>query len=156
MIIRPFDYEKDKEAAGRIWREVGWIEKDKDKSIEYALSACDGMVAEIAGQAECIVVTLPGTVRYIEQDLRFCCLTGVTTSRIARKQGLAGKLAARAVANGAAAGALVSGLGMFEQGFYNQLGFGTGGYEIWVTFDPAQLTVDAHPRIPRRCWHPRR
>ncbi len=36
-------------------------------------------------------------------------------------------------------GAELAGLGMFEQGFYNKLGFGTLAYENWVSFDPANL-----------------
>jgi hypothetical protein len=74
----------------------------------------------------------------------------VTTSRIARKQGLAKRLTAQAVAIDAAEGALVAGLGMFEQGYYNQIGFGTGGYEHWVGFDPAAVQVKRKARIPRR------
>jgi hypothetical protein len=54
------------------------------------------------------------------------------------------------LAEDAAEGALVAGLGMFEQGFYNQLGFGTGSYDHWVSFDPAQLTVALQPRVPTR------
>jgi hypothetical protein len=45
---------------------------------------------------------------------------------------------------------LLGGLEMFEQGYYNQLGFGTGGYEHWVRFDPARLRVEVVARIPRR------
>ena len=78
------------------------------------------------------------------------CVTGVTTSRVARRRGLARRLAARAIAVDAAEGALVASLGMFEQGYYNRLGFGTGGYEHWVSFDPARLNVDVRPRVPRR------
>jgi len=39
---------------------------------------------------------------------------------------------------------------MFEQGFYNQLGFGTGSYEHWVSFDPARLRIPIEARVPRR------
>ena len=65
-------------------------------------------------------------MRYLDETLPFSCITGVTTSRVARKLGLAGKLTAVAVAHEAADGAAVVGLGMFEQGFYNRLGFGNG------------------------------
>jgi len=90
------------------------------------------------------------TMRYLSEELPFSAITGVTTSRIARKRRLARRLTAKAVALDAAAGALVAGLGIFEQGYYNQLGFGSGGYEHWIAFDPAGLAVSAKARIPRR------
>ena len=39
---------------------------------------------------------------------------------------------------------------MFEQGYYNQLGFGTMPYNNLVTFDPATLMVSNKPSIPQR------
>jgi predicted acetyltransferase len=74
----------------------------------------------------------------------------VTTSRIARKTGFAKRLTAASLANAAESGAAVSALGMFEQGFYDKLGFGTGGYEQIAVFDPASLTVTNGFRPPKR------
>ncbi len=91
-----------------------------------------------------------GTLRYIDEELSFSCVSAVATSRITRKQGLAGRLTVTAIAEDVEEGALVSGLGMFEKGYYDRLGFGTGSYEHWVTFTPSQLNVDVKPRIPRR------
>ena len=42
-----------------------------------------------------------------------------------------------------AEGALVAGLGMFDQGYYDKLGFGSGAYSHRVAFDPARLSVKA-------------
>ncbi|MEE2992431.1 MAG: hypothetical protein VX603_04565 [Gemmatimonadota bacterium] len=39
-------------------------------------------------------------------------------------------------------GAEICVLSMFEQGFYDRLGFGTGPYEHKVRFDPAELMID--------------
>ena len=41
---------------------------------------------------------------------------------------------------------------MFEQGFYDRLGFGTGGYEHLVALDPSQLRFPrpGRSRVPRR------
>ncbi|MCX6377470.1 MAG: hypothetical protein NTU88_15780, partial [Armatimonadetes bacterium] len=108
------------------------------------------LVDDIEDSAECAVVMLPGTIRYLEEDIALSVVGAVTTSRIARKQGLAGRLTAAAIARDAADGALVSGLGMFEQGYYDRLGFGTGSYVHGVSFDPADLLVDVKPRVPRR------
>ncbi len=150
MIIRDFDTERDKEAVYRIWREVGWLEKGKEAQMDCGLYAGTALVAEVNGEAECLVLSTPGTIRYLEEDLSLDAVTGVTTSYVARKQGLAGRVLARSIATRAKEGMLVSGLGMFDQGYYNQLGFGTGGYEHHLRFDPAQLTVSTKARIPRR------
>lgn len=150
MTFRNYDPERDRPAVHRIWKEVGWGEHSSDEDRERFIECGRGMVAELNGEAECHVCTCPGTIRYLEEDLPFSCVTGVTTSRIARKQGFAKRLLAQLLAVDAAEGALVAGLGMFEQGFYNQLGFGTGGYEHWVSFDPARLNVSVTPRVPRR------
>jgi hypothetical protein len=150
MIFRNYDPDRDKEAVRRIWFEIGWIDKEKTEVLDLFVESGRAMVAEIHGEAECLVTTTPGTIRYLEQDMPLCAVTGVSTSRVARKQGLASRLTARMVAEDAAEGALVAGLGMFEQGFYNQLGFGTGGYEHWVGYDPARLNVGVKARVPRR------
>jgi hypothetical protein len=69
---------------------------------------------------------------------------------VARKRGLASRLTALAVAADAADGALVSGMGVFDHGYYDRLGFGTGGYEYRVALDPADINVDVEPRVPCR------
>lgn len=150
MIIRPYDHDADKDAVHRIWREVGWLDKGEEEAMDFIVAAGRAIVAELNGSAECLVITAPGAMRYLDSDLLFCGVTGVTTSHVARKQGLASRTAAHAIAMNVADGALVAGLGMFDQGFYNHLGFGTGGYEMWFRFDPARLNVTAKHRAPRR------
>ncbi len=150
MTYRAYDAERDKTAAHRIWRETGWIEEGQEEAMDTFLQAGRAMVAEVDGEAECLVASAPGEMRYLEETLPFAAVTAVTTSRVARKQGYARELTARVLAADAADGALVAGLGMFEQGFYNQLGFGTGSYEHWVGFDPARLRLGVEPRVPRR------
>ncbi len=151
MSLREYDLGKDKEAVHRIWGETGWIEEKKDdEAMDIFLEGSRNMVAEVNGEAECLVNTNSGTIRYLNEDLPLSGITGVTTSRVARKLGLASRLTAHAVARDAANGAAVSLLGMFEQGYYNQLGFGNGSYEHWCAFDPAQLKVSLKPRVPRR------
>ncbi len=150
MTFRHYDHDRDREAAQRIWRETGWLPDDKTDAMDIALQSCCGHVAEIEGEAECLVLTSPGTIRYLAEDLPFGCVTAVTTSRIARKQGFAGKLTARAIAEDVANGAIVSALGMFEQGYYDRLGFGSGPYVHRIGFHPARLRVAGATRPPRR------
>lgn len=150
MIWRNYEPERDRAAVLRIWHETGWIPPGKEEMAGIALSCGRPLVAELDGAAECMVHTAPGTMRYLDQELPFSGVTAVATSRIARQQGLAGRLTALAVALDAAEGALVSGLGMFEQGFYDRLGFGTGPYEHFIAFDPTHLQVPDKARVPRR------
>jgi predicted acetyltransferase len=153
MEFRVYDAERDREAAHRIWREIGWLEAGKaeqEEAMDLLVGCGRALVADVAGEAECLVLTAPGHIRYGEEDLRFACVTAVTTSRVARKRGLAGRLTAEAVAAEAAQGAVVAGLGTFEQGYYDRLGFGTGGYEYRLSFDPAWLAVGVEARPPKR------
>lgn len=151
MNYRPYESDRDKHHAMRIWQEVNWLHGDRADELDKFIVACGGgWVAEVNGEAECLVLKSPGDLRYLDATLPFSCITGVTTSRVARKLGLAGRLTAVAVAHEALAGAAVVGLCMFEQGYYNRLGFGTGTYEHTLTFNPGTLLVDVPFRIPER------
>ena len=147
-----YNKEKHFESTKRVWLEVGWYSPGENFEQLMEVRALRGAahVAEINGDVECMVLTAPGTIRYLDEELPFSGVMAVVTSRIARKQGIAGRLAARAIAIDAAEGALVTGLGIFDQGFYDLFGFGTGGYEHFVSFDPAQLDIPVKARIPRR------
>lgn len=151
MNYRVFDPEKDKDAVHRIWRETGWIDSEEsEQALGTFLSGARALVADIDGEAECIVASLRGDIRYLDEELPLSIVAAVSTSRIARKQGFAGRMTAQLIALDAVEGAAVSALGMFEQGFYNRVGFGTGGYEHIVRFDPATLRVPSLKRPPKR------
>jgi len=147
---REYDHSRDQDAVHRIWREIGWLGKDKTEILDTILGSCRAVVAEVNGEAECLVNSAAGVLRYLDTDLPFAGCNGVATSRVARRQGLAKGALARLVAADVADGALVVGLGMFDQGFYDQLGYGTGGYEHTLHFDPAALNVEVRARPPRR------
>ncbi len=136
----------------RIWREVGWLTggKHEEEALKSLLDGVRTWVGELAGSVESVVSVASGSLRYLDEDIPFAGIAGVTTSRIARRRGLATKLVAHAISQIAAEGAAMCGLGMFDQGYYDRFGFGTGTYEHSFTFDPAALTVDSVPRIPIR------
>ena len=92
----------------------------------------------------------PGLIRYQDSDLPLSVVAAVTTSLIGRKKGFASRLTAQLLADAAGDGAAVSVLGMFEQGFYDLLGFGSGSYEHHLTFDPSSLQIDVPYRTPVR------
>lgn len=144
--IRPYDRDRDLDAVDRIWREVGWLDEDEHKqSLQVFLDGSNVEVGLLDGDPECSVVWTPGSIRYQDTDLGLCAVTAVTTSRIGRKQGFATTMTARAIRAGAEAGAAVAALGIFDQGFYDRLGFGTGPYELRVNLDPASLALDHVP-----------
>lgn len=149
--VRPYR-EDDFDAVVRIWREVGWIEDNETQreGLQWFLSVGHAEVAVIDGEAECCVHWADGGMRDQHRDLPMAGITAVTTSHIGRIQGLATRLTARAVAAGAEAGAAVAALGMFDQGFYDRLGFGTGTYDHVVVVDPATLKVPKPTRPPVR------
>lgn len=150
MNIRPYNPKTDREAVIRIWKEIGWLEKEREEGLDCFLASSRAYVAEVEGSAESLVTAIPGTMRYLHRELSLAAIGAVTTSRIARQQGFAKYLTAKALAHEVSEGAVVSVLGMFEQGFYNRIGYGTGSYEHWVSFDPNYLKISFKPRIPKR------
>lgn len=153
MIYRPYNPKTDKAAAHRIWREIGWIDyddKDDEKYLNTFLSSSEVLVAEINGEAECLVASTPGSIKHLETELSLNIIAAVTTSHIARKQGFASRLTAKLIANAAESGALTSALGMFEQGYYSRLGFGTGPYEHIVSFEPSRIKTSVVAGVPSR------
>ena len=150
MLIRDYDPERDFDAVVRVHKEVGWLPEGKAEAFRRCIGCGRALVAEVNGEAECLVTTATGTIRYLDEELPFATATGVAVGRTARKRGVGSRTTARAIAADAAAGAIVHGVWIFDQGFYSRLGYGNGAYEHIVDFDPHQLTVDARPRVPRR------
>jgi hypothetical protein len=152
MDWRFYDSARDKAAAHRIWTEVGWLNDAVTlDQLDRFITGCGyGFVCELNGEAECLVLTTKGDLRYLRETLPLACVTGVTTSRIARKQKFAGRLTATAIATEAAEGAAVASLGIFDQGYYNKLGFGNGSYDRLVKFATGDLNMEMTPRVPLR------
>ena len=150
--LRNYVPEQDYETAVRIWKESGWIEEEKQQeTLKIILQGAQGYLASLdGGDNECLTTTMPGSVRYFDSDIDLCAITSVITGLAARRQGLAGRATAHAMACSAEAGADVAMLGIFDQGFYDKLGFGTGSYERTIGFDAAHLKITGRPRPPRR------
>ena len=151
MQYRVYDPERDKEATHRIWRETGWTSSDEsEQAMDLFLSGAHVLVVDIDGEAECLAASSQGDMRYLDEVVSLSVVEAVTTSHVARRQGFAGRLTAQIAALDAADGAALSGLGVFEQGFYNRLGYGNGAYEHMVRFDPSTLKVGGLTRPPQR------
>ncbi|MBX3176873.1 MAG: GNAT family N-acetyltransferase [Candidatus Hydrogenedentes bacterium] len=153
MEWRYFDPGQDLDAAIRLWHDIGWMNREAAGArpgMEAYTAACTGYVALVHGLPECFVFQTPGNLRHGHAELPLCAVAGVATSRNARKQGLALRLTARAIAEAAVQGAAIAGLSTFEQGFYNRIGFGSAAYEHTWSLDPARLTVTGAVRPPHR------
>ena len=143
--------ESDLPAVQRVWRECGWVDDDDGAAaIAPFMADADALVATIDGEAEACVSVHRGTLLHTGTDLDLAAVTSVTTSRVARRQGLARRLLAAGLADAADDGAAVAVLGMFEQGFYDTLGFGTGAEMLFHRFDPATLDAGLPNRRPVR------
>lgn len=120
-MFRDYDVDKDGTAALRIWREVGWPDDEKKEDALARFIACSrARVAGVNGEAECLVNTAPATLRYIDQDMAFSGTMGVTTSRVARKQGLASRLAASTLAQDIVEGGIGRRLGDIRAEFLSR------------------------------------
>lgn len=166
VIGRPYEPDRDREAVIRQWREAGWIDYSDAHATALAdvFAVGDAVVAEArvtdgsagtaTGSAECALHRSSGSLRYgvgdRATDLPLSLITAVTTSHVARRQGLAASLIASALGDAAANGAAVATLGIFDQGYYERFGFGTGADEHVVSFDPATLDVPVPDRAPVR------
>lgn len=91
------DYEEsDLDATERIWREVGWIENDRQaEALPIAMRSGRAEVGTIDGVPESLVHRTAGTVCDLDTELELCAITAVTTSRTARRMGFASRLTAR-------------------------------------------------------------
>lgn len=153
MELIAYDPDAHFEAVKRIWIEVGWVEEGNDRQISAMqdfVATSHGSVAILDGEPEAFGHWTPGSFWYVDRPLPMCAVTAITTSRIARKQGFAGALTARCLREGREAGHAVAALGIFDQGFYDKLGFGSGPYENRFQLDPGSLIVDTPYRTPVR------
>lgn len=91
MLFRDYEPERDREAVKRIWQETGWLkpEPHQEEAFEYFIQAGRAHVAEVNGSAGCFVLTNAGTIQYQTCALPLCNVAAVTTSRVARRMGLA-------------------------------------------------------------------
>jgi len=148
--FRPFNLDTDLAAIKRMWREVGWVSADEEKYVDHFFAVGETLLATLNGEPECCVHITDGTLRLQQTDIPLCAVTAVITSRIARNHAFAKRLTALQLQHAAGQGAAVAALGMFDQGFYDLLGFGTAGYDHHFAFDPADLRVNAAVPTPRR------
>ena len=149
--FRPFDPKSDMPAMARLWLETAWIDSDTDaKVLDQFVERCTGTVAVARGEVEAAALCRMGEIRYERRDLPLAEVATVNVGLPWRGLGLGGRVCAEAVALGVRQGAAVSALGMFDQGYYDKLGFGTGSATRYSNVDPRLLDVPRLTRAPVR------
>lgn len=151
MEPRAYVPERDFDALFRLYLEAGWARDTKREREGVATYAESGrlVVADVGGSVESFASTHRGRLRHLDSELPLSVVSGVITGRVARQRGLALRVTAEAIAADAVEqGAAVAMLGIFDQGFYDRLGFGTGPYDAFAAFDPAEIAVKETPAAP--------
>ena len=153
MNIRPYEAKRDEKAVIRIWEETRWIDRGDEDDATHLRGMLDNscvLVGELDGEAECVTISSPASIRHLNEDIPLGIVAAVTTSPRGRRTGLASRATAELVRRDAEAGMMVSALGMFEQGFYSRLGFGNGPCELRWSLDSSNLQVEVKAEIPVR------
>ncbi len=152
MNHRNYDAKRDNPAIHRLWREIGWLSEDDLKLVGLGLKGVNATVAELDGEVESLAMSNICNMKYVNQSVKFSAVSAVCTSMIARQQSFAARLTALRLAQDAQAGAEFAGLGVFDQGFYDRLGFGTGSYENILRVTPSSFKVTVKPGQPVRLF----
>jgi len=143
---------RDFEDVRKVWMESGWLTDSpaQTKALKVFLDDTFGVVAHIKNSVEVLASARMGTLLYDRTDLPLASVSSVNVGRVARGLGLGGSATAQVVSEAARRGAAVAILGMFEQGYYDKLGFGSGVQQRHMTFDPGALKVPRLTRPPIR------
>ncbi len=126
------------------------MDAETSKQLDHFFACGHTLVGTLNDEPECAVHCTEGGIYLHQVELPLWAVTAVTTSRIARGHAFAQRLTAQQLAYGAQQGAAVAALGMFDQGFYDKVGFGTGAYDHSFTLDPGTLMVDKDAPTPAR------
>ncbi|MDH3591103.1 MAG: sterol carrier protein domain-containing protein [Planctomycetota bacterium] len=143
MSPRAYDPDRDFDALFLLLREAGWAQDSKRNREAHRLYVDSGrfLVSDVNGGVESFASTHAGTVRYLAGNLPVSVVSGVITGRVARRRGLGLRVTAEAVAADAADGVALSVLGIFDQGYYDRIGYATGPYDVFAMFDPGDLRL---------------
>ena len=135
-------------------KEAGWLERDSDRDafISYLnRQGASTVVAAVDSKIEGLAVAEHNaSMNYMFQTVNLTVIDTVCASGVSRGMGVASMLVARQLANAADNGLHLASLGVFDQGFYDRLGFGSCIAEPLFCFDPLQLICKQERRTPER------
>ncbi len=126
------------------WRDAGWLEKGSEKAAEEFIGSGSAMVGLENGRAVALATSGKGSMHHClhSSDLPFCSINSVNVSFHGRKLGYAAALTTSLLAEAAERGDACAGLGMFEQGFYDRLGFSNMPYWNSVSLVPSEIALE--------------
>ena len=150
-LVAVYDEDLHRAGAQLVWHDCGWSDKvDECELLDTFFKLGPSWVGIRDETVQSIVHTAAATIRYQETDIPLQAVTGVTTALQARRGGLAAKTLGHAMAAGVANGAIVSALGIFDQGYYDRLGYGSLDIMRFIRFDPKDIRGAAIHRSPHR------
>ncbi len=157
--FRIADPKADINAVLGLFRKAGWVSgfkkelfADDSRSKEIVAAFLEDSYAYLAcydGIVESVAQTHQGTIQQTDTILPLCAVTAVICGYVLRKQKATSIALARVLADRAKAGDAFAMLGIFDQGFYDRLGFGTNPYEYEFYIDPRDLNVPKISRPPK-------
>ena len=125
------------------WRDAGWLEKGNEKAAEEFIGSGSALVGLENGRAVALATSGKGSLYHClhSSELPFCSINSVNVSFHGRKLGYAAALTSALLAEAAERGDACAGLGMFEQGFYDRLGFSNMPYWKSVSLVPSDIDL---------------
>ncbi len=138
-----YDKEKHLEKCISIWMDAGWLMNGQEKLANLWFDSADALVGKHVNDVVALGLAHSGTFHHAahSQNISFCAISAITVAFQGRKLGFAGTLTAELLARGAERGEAFAGLGMFEQGFYDRLGFANFPYTRIAEFRPSELML---------------
>ncbi len=148
--IRDYQTDTDLEPLFNLLREIHWVDKeDSMQDLDKFLKSGRTIIGSVNGSLECLTGSYTGSMRYLAEDIPLSAVTYVATGLAVRRRGLAKRLTANLLANDALDGASLAMLGVFDQGFYDKIGFGSGAYQFNVRCDLGDMrTVKPVKKLP--------
>lgn len=143
-MIRLADVEREREPLLRIFTEVGWLPEPEIRTpiVLQVLELSRVLVWDVKGTPEGLAASAPAEMCYLGRMMPIANIEFVAVSRVARQGGVAARLTAESIARDVLERAMpVNTLGMFDQGFYERVGFGTGSPQLFLRIDPADFDV---------------
>lgn len=134
----------DQQRIVKLWQEIGWIEQGEERqelACKNFLKAGPAWVGTINKIPETFVGTTMGSIHHMKAELSFCAVSAVMSGLRSRRQGMGLRVTARALQAAYEKGSEVAGLSIFDQGYYDKLGFATGAPVSLIRFDPSSLNI---------------
>lgn len=138
-----YDPDKHFEDCLLTWKDAGWFEKGQEKAAGEFIDSGSALVGIHQGRAVALATSGRGTFKHFlfNDELQFCSINSVNVAFHGRKKGFAALLTAELLAQAAENGVACAGLGMFEQGFYDRLGFANMPYWKSVYLRPSEISL---------------